>query len=62
MMICPKCGRSMTFSMTYFVGNPVVIWRCICGYDSSQERVFATSQTETSDSNFLQVTNQSKCY
>ena len=43
MMVCPKCGRYMTFSMTYAAGSPVVIWRCICGYDSSKERVITTN-------------------
>ena len=62
MMVCPKCGRLMTFSMTYVAGNPVVIWRCICGYDSSQERVVTTNRTEISNSDFLHVTNQSQCY
>lgn len=61
MMICPRCGRYMTFSMTYVSGSPVVIWRCVCGYDSSKERVITTNRTEILNSNILHVIDQNKC-
>ena len=42
---CPVCGHFMAFQMKYVAGQPVVTWYCSCGYDTSQERIFATNHT-----------------
>ena len=43
MKMCPRCGHYMAFQMKYVAGQPVVTWRCLCGYDTSQERIYATN-------------------
>lgn len=37
MYICPKCGKYMTWYMTYANGGGVWCgWKCDCGYDTNQ--------------------------
>lgn len=44
---CPKCHTHMTFHMDYFAGNPYIFYICpACGYDTRNERTYATSNTE----------------
>ena len=36
MYICPKCGKHMTWYMTYCYGGwPMSGWKCACGYDTN---------------------------
>ena len=32
---CPKCGKYMTWYMTYYHGVPFGGWKCGCGYDTN---------------------------
>ena len=32
---CPKCGRYMTWYMSYNFGMPWSGWKCECGYDTN---------------------------
>lgn len=41
---CPKCGNYMKFHMTYNCGVPFIYYACECGYDTTYEQTFATSQ------------------
>lgn len=43
---CPKCGSYMAFLIKYVAGNPVAIWECACGYDTSQESYVFSDRTE----------------
>lgn len=45
MKMCPRCGHYMTFGMKYVAGQPVVTWRCLCGYNTSKERIYVTNNT-----------------
>ena len=42
---CPRCGRYMTFGMSYSCGTPQVFYTCSCGYDTRAEKIFATTST-----------------
>lgn len=45
--ICPICGGYMGFSIKYVWGQPVIEWRCSCGYDSSQVETVTSNTTES---------------
>ncbi len=35
---CPNCGNSLSWEMTYLLGEPVVYWSCFqCGWSSTKQ-------------------------
>lgn len=45
MRSCPKCGLYMDYDIEYFCGEPCIVWKCVCGYDSSKERTVVRTNT-----------------
>ena len=41
---CPKCNGYMKFHMQYVCGSPYIYYTCECGYDTSNEKTYTTSQ------------------
>lgn len=54
---CPKCGRYMTFGMSYSAGNPVIFYTCSCGYDTRSQTTIATTSTNYVPSEWLGEVN-----
>ena len=42
MVICPKCGKYMTWYMVQTNGY----WKCICGYDTRSVTYIGSDKTE----------------
>lgn len=46
MQKCPQCGRNMIWEVRYVAGQPVTAWKCVCGYDTSQQKYYFSDHTE----------------
>ena len=60
MLICPNCGKYMTFKIVYVSGNPTVIYECDCGYSSSNITSINDTKTYIDTDMVDTVTNYTK--
>ena len=44
-IVCPKCGRCTETIITYSAGQPYIYGKCNCGYDSSKNYTYTTTNT-----------------
>lgn len=43
---CPNCGRLLSRDVSYIVGRPYIVYKCSCGYNSSEVKNNISDRTE----------------